>query len=179
MVLRHNRPAARILGLVVLVVALGGIAIWIVSGHWGPGHDQNGLPTARVSLGDVNAHREAHLYYPGSREFSRFGSGDTTQASSKPDVAYAGGIATTGATTSALYLWYQRWMLAHGWRSHDYVGSTTWTSHEGFARGTREEFIVAVDDPQLLGGTINRRLPEARTVYEITYVILPAGQTQP
>lgn len=179
MVLRHNRSATRVLILATLAVTLAGVAIWIMSGQLSPSQDKNGLPTARVSLRDVNSHPEAHLYFPASREFSRFGASDTMQASSKPDVAYAGGIATTGANASALYLWYQRWMLAHGWRSHDYVGSTTWTSHEGFARGTREEFIVAVDDPRLLGGTINRRLPKARTVYEITYAILPAGQTQP
>jgi len=179
MVLRHNRSATRVLSVATIVIVLGVVAVWVVPSRLSVGQDKNGLPTGRVSLGNVNAHPEAHLYYPASREFSRFGSGDTPQMSSTPDVAYAGGIVATSASARALYLWYQRWMLAHGWRSHDYVGSTTWTSHEGFARGTREEFIVAVDDPHLLSGTINRRLPKTRTIYEITYAILPVGQSQP
>jgi hypothetical protein len=186
MALLDHRPAIRrpsrrlsLLGLLPLALLLLGGAWWI-SRH--TGYDSAGLPNGPVSYAQITAHPEAHLYYPGSRVFAPFGGPERnylTIDGQKHDPAFAGAVLTSNATPAQIYLWYQLWLLKHGWRSHGYVGATTWRSWEGYARGTREELIVAIDYPDLLGETLGRRLPPARTVYELSYTILPAGQSVP
>ncbi len=186
MALLDHRPAVRppsrrliLLVLLPLALLLLGSAWWVVRNT---GNDSAGLPNGPVSYAQVTAHPEAHLYYPGSRVFSPFGGPERnylTIDGREHDPAFAGAVLTSDATPAQIYLWYQLWLLKHGWLSHGYVGSTNWKSWEGYARGTREEFIVAMDYPNQVGETLGRTVPPARTVYEIRYTILAAGQTLP
>jgi len=140
--------------------------------------DRAGLPTGPVSYNAVNRHVEAHLYYPGSTAVSRFGSAEYHHSlSGHNDAAFAGAILTSAASPERIYLWYQRWALKHRWYSHDFISLSTQRSTEGFVRGTRETFIIAIDDPKILGETTGGKIPQARTVYEISYSILPNGRT--
>lgn len=180
MALLDHRPATRFVIAAPLLLVLGLGGLWLRTR--GPAYDRAGLPTSAVSYQQVTAHREAMLYYPGARVFSRFGGPERnylTLDGREHDPAFAGAVLTSPATTAQIYLWYQLWLLKHGWRSYAYISSTNWRSLEGYARGKREEFIVAMDYPDLLGETLGRRLPPNRTVFEIRYTILPAGETQP
>ncbi len=76
--------------------------------------DRAGLPTGSVSYNAVNRHVEAHLYYPGSTEVSRFGSAEYHHPlSGHNDAAFTGAILTSAASPERIYLWYQRWALKH------------------------------------------------------------------
>lgn len=93
------------------------------------------------------------------------------------DPAFAGAVLTSEATPARIYLWYQRWLLKHGWRSHADISSTSWKSLEGYARGTREDFIVAMDYLDQVGETLGRRLPRADGVRDQLHH--PAGGPDP
>ncbi len=168
-----------LLGLLVLATATAAYRV-----GWGQPYDnatssgpRRMTPqTGPVTYSDISRHAEAHLYYPGSTIISRFGSGEQRASDSsggQPGAAFAGGIATSNDTRSNIYYWYLVWMLKHGWNPHDFARATTWQSLEGFVRGKREKFIIAVDYPDLLSETLGRPVPKARTVYEINYFILP------
>jgi len=179
-----RRPRGAILGLIVLLLALavagslGLRSLRIGAAQPRVTLDRAGLPTGPVSYDEVNRHVEAHLYYPGSTQVSRFGSGEYHHPlSGHNDAAFAGAILTSTASPAQIYLWYQRRALKHRWYSHDFIPLTTQRSTEGFVRGAREIFIVAIDDPKMLGETTGRSIPQGRTVYEIRYEILPNGRT--
>ena len=155
MALLDHRPAGRRLILLVLLpltLLLLGSAWWVMRNT---GNDSAGLPNGPVSYAQITAHPEARLYYPGSRVFSPFGGPERsymTLDGREHDPAFAGAVLTSNATPARIYLWYQLWLLKHGWRSHADLGSTNWKSLEGYARGTREDFIVAMDYPDQVGG---------------------------
>ncbi len=179
-----RRPRGAILGLIVLLLALavagslGLRSLRIGAAQPRATLDRAGLPTGPVSYAEVNRHVEARLYYPGSTAVSRFGSGEYHHPlSGHNDAAFAGAILTSAATPAQIYLWYQRWALKHRWRSYDFLLLSTQRSNEGFVRGTRETFVFAIDDPKILGETTGKKIPQARTVYEISYSILPNGRT--
>jgi len=74
--------------------------------------DRAGLPTGPVSYDEVNRHVEAHLYYPGSTQVSRFGAAEYHHPlSGHNDAAFGGAILTSTASPEQIYLWYQRWAL--------------------------------------------------------------------
>jgi len=179
-----RRPRGALLGLILLLFALAVVGLLglrsLTTGTAQPRVtlDRAGLPTGSVSYDEINRHVEAHLYYPGSTQVSRFGSGEYHHPlSGHNDAAFAGAILTSAASPAQIYLWYQLWALKRHWRSYGFIALTTQRSNEGFVRGTRETFIVAIDDPKILGETTGKKIPQARTVYEISYSILPNGRT--
>lgn len=178
---RVGRVAAPLLTALTLSAALTGCALplGIVGGTPGaPARDAAGLPTGPVSYAEVNSHAEAHLAYPGSRPVGRFGAGEYHHPfSGHDDAAFAGGILATAAMPAQVYRWYERWALAHGWRPHDFPLLATERSLKGFERGRREIYIVAIDNPHLLSETTGRAIPRARTIYEISYSILPESRS--
>lgn len=178
---RVGRVAAPLLAFLALSVALTGCALplgIVGGGTHTPARDAAGLPTGPVSYAEVNRHVEAHLAYPGSRPVARFGAGEYHHPlSGHDDAAFAGGILATVATPAQVYHWYERWTAAHGWRPYAVSTLSTQRSAQGFERGRREFFIVAIDNPHLLSETIGRPIPRARTIDEISYSILPESRS--
>jgi len=178
----HRAYATVAILLVALSAGLGGCAPFTGTQEGRPAasRDAAGQPHGPLSTAEVSTHPEAHLYYPGSTLVSHFGGGQYHHPlSGDDDAAFAGGVLAPRAAPAAIYLWYQRWALKHGWRSYDFPPLSTQKSTEGFERGQREIFIVAIDDPHILGETTGRRIPRGGTVYEIRYEIIPHGQTVP
>ncbi len=187
MALLDHRPAVRPAGRRLIPLVLLPLALLLLGGAWwvarNTGDDSAGLPNGPVSYKQVTAHPEARLHYPGSRMFAPFGGPERnylTLDGREHDPAFAGAVLTSNATPAQIYLWYQLWLLKHGWRSWGgYAMLGTWKSDESYARGTREEFTVAMDYPTSIRDTLGRTAPPGRTVYEVRYSILPAGQTVP
>ena len=178
MALLDHRPAGRRLILLVLLpltLLLLGSAWWVMRNT---GNDSTGLPNGPVSYAQITAHPEARLYYPGSRVFSPFGGPERsymTLDGREHDPAFAGAVLTSNATPARIYLWYQLWLLKHGWRSHADLGSTNWKSLEGYARGFHR-----VDGLSRSGGGGDGPPPAFRTDgVRDPLTILPAGQTVP
>jgi hypothetical protein len=127
-------------------------------------------------LQQVKAHPEASLYYPGAQVVWPFGGGEERNViDGGVNGAFAGAILRTNVSSESIYAWYKNWMAAHGWQSSPTIRATTQISVEGYARGDRERFSIAIDDPAELGRTLGRPIPAGPgTVYEISYMILPA-----
>jgi len=170
----------RVVSIVLVVGALGLGGLRVMSalgvGSSPVSHgDGTGASPEPVSYQQVSGHAEAHLFYPGSAVVSRFGGAEYRHPlAGNVDPAFAGAILASAAKPEQMYLWYQLWLLKHGWRSVAVPNVTTWLSREGYARGTRELFVVAMDNPRLLGETVGKRLPTGQTIYEISYSISPA-----
>ena len=182
MALLGHRQSARILILLLVLPAAGvGLAGFIHSrASGGPRYDSAGLPISPVTYHQVIAHPEAHLYYPGATLFHPFGGPQYRDAnSSTQNPAFAGGVLASNGKPSQIYPWYRRWLLGHGWRQYRLISADTWQSHQDYARGTRELFTVAMDRRNVLSMTLGQRLPKARTIFEISYTILPYGSKQP
>jgi hypothetical protein len=170
MVAPRNRsaPVVRV-GFVGVIAAL--VALTSCSGSGPrPSGTGNGLGTGSVSLSEVRSHQEAQLYYPGAQVFQLVGDGETSSSS-----AFAGAILTSTAGSSAIYSWYASWMESHGWTAYGVPRAGTQESAQGYERGAREPFIVAIDNPPLLSETVGRQVPGETTVFEISYLIFPAG----
>jgi len=172
--------------LLVLVIGMLGLAglrvatVLGVSQPATPSYDQTGLPVGPVSYQQVSAHAEARLFYPGSAVFRHFGAAEYRHPMSGDiDAAFAGAVLANTTNPARIYLWYQLWLLKHGWHSVASGRLATWFSNESYARGARESFVVAMDNPQLLGKTLGKPLPLGRTIYEVSYSIAPSGKTSP
>lgn len=136
-----------------------------------------GLPSGPVSYKQVSSHPEATLSYPGSQILFPMGAGEQRSPSEGVvNAAFAGEVLRVNAPSPAIYDWYKNWMTSHGWHSSPTLRATTQISVEGYARGSRERFTVAIDNPDALARTIGRPIPAGQgTVYEIAYMILPAS----
>jgi hypothetical protein len=142
------------------------------------GCDAQGLPRGPVTFDQVRSHPEAHLFYPGAQVYWPVGGEEQRnwiEGGSNP--AFSGAILISQVSTDEIYSWYQTWLYSHGWEvDHRAIGSTVWVSYRGFRRGAREEFTVAIDNPQLLSGTLGTKVPTDRgAVFEALYQILPAS----
>ncbi len=168
-----------VLGVAVFLVASAGA--WLLLHRCGGlfGCDAGALPLGPVTYEQVASHEEAHLYYPGARVFWRFGGGEERNLiEGGSNWAFAGAILLSEGAPQDLYAWYRQWMLAHGWQPEPTIRATTQVSIEGYHRGKRELFRVAIDDPAALAGTLGRPVPaDGRTVFEIAYMILPASSS--
>lgn len=144
--------------------------------HRGEG-DSDGLPVGTVSYDFVKSRPEAHLYYPGSKVFSPFGGAEERHLFGKNSSAFVGAVLTSTDSPKQIYQWYKDWMLSHGWQLSVFLRATGQTSIEGYARGSRERFYVAMEDTELLGGVLGRQVPQDEgTVFEIRYMIFPASK---
>ena len=161
---------------IVVIMIFGGILL-IAFESEKEGFDSAGLPLGMVSIDFVKSRPEAQLHYPGAEVFSIFGGPEENRPFQKNSTAFYGAVLISSDSPEQIYQWYKDWMLTHGWQPHEYFRATTQTSLEGFAKGGREEFYVAMNDPELLEGTLGRKLPEnAHTVFEIAYFIVPASK---
>jgi hypothetical protein len=127
-----------------------------------------------VSSEFVKARTEASLYYPGSHLFWPFWGGETWSK----DPAFAGAILTSSGSPAAIYQWYHNWLATHGWHQADADFNCcldTQTSLQGYERGSRELFYVAMSDPRGLSETLGGPVPRGVTVFEIRYTIMAAN----
>lgn len=91
--------------------------------------------------------------------------------------AFAGAILISKDSPEQIYQWYKDWLLTHGWQPAQVAMATGEASIEGYARGSRERFDVAMEDPELLGGVLGRHVPQDEgTVFEISYMIFPSSR---
>lgn len=134
-------------------------------------YDENNLPTRFVSYEFVSSRTEARLYYPGSQEYHRFG-----EDSARAGYAQAGAILFSKDPPEKIYAWYRQWFTTHGWHYDEYAfggTATTQTSLEGYRRGEREKFYVAMNDKDSLGWVLGKKNSSDGTVFEIRYFINP------
>jgi hypothetical protein len=159
-------------GAVVLVVAMGA-GLFAFAQMTKQASDPTAIPTGAVTLSDVNAHEEAHLYYPGAVEFSRFGDGEGFGGH---PAAFAGAILTSADSPEKILDWYEAWATDHGWRKNEGLSSGgPWIEARGWRRGDREFFLAAIDDPDQLANTLGRQIPPGGTVFEASYTVKAAS----
>lgn len=112
-----------------------------------PGVDNMGLPLHQpVTEHEMLARPESRLLYPGSRLTRRIGADEHRQpGGGEPDPAYAGVIATTAASVTALLSWYEHSLSSRGYRRATYyrpanqVNGAAWTVPNG-----REQIQVGI-----------------------------------
>jgi len=83
-------------------------------------------------------------------------------------------VLDSSAQPGAIYAWYRDWMLGHGWTPFQPLRAGTQRSVEGYQRGDRERFNVAMDDPTSLSRALGRTLPAGVTVFEVRYIVFPS-----
>lgn len=156
------------------------LGVWLLLHRCGglPGCDAQALPLGPVTAADIKSHPEGHLLYPRAKLYWTIGGAETSdpiEGGTNP--AFAGAILTSSGSAGDIFAWYRQWMFSNGWQiDSQRIGSTVCLSYVGFKRGARERFVVAVDDPRLLGDVLGTRVPTDRgTVFEIRYQILPSS----
>lgn len=184
---RKRRIAVFVVPAVLVCLLLfAGLYLWLI------GLDQKGStesppnvspsasdepPSGIVSYEEIRSHPEATLYYPESKVFSLFGGPEERRPFQSNSSAFAGAILISKDSPEQIYQWYKDWMFSHGWQPHAFPRAGTQTSLQGYARGDRERFYVAMNDPESLAGTLGRQVPQDEgTVFEISYVIFPASR---
>lgn len=137
--------------------------------------DLDGLPKEKVTLEFIQSRPEANLIYPGSKVISPFyGSEESTgfpdyQISS----AFTGAVLQSNDSEELIYKWYKNQLLESGWQETNYLLTTTQKSLQGYLRGGREKFYVAINDPGSLSRTLGGEIPANGTIFEYRYMIIP------
>lgn len=137
--------------------------------------DGAGLPSCRLTYLQVAALPEGKLYYPGATILRHIGADEETGGlEGEPVSAFAGAISGTPDSSSVVYAWYRTSLESHGWTSTRIGATQAWLSAQGYTRGRREHFVVAMDNPKVLESLIGQSLPSSGTVFEFTYTIASA-----
>ena len=137
--------------------------------------DSNGLPLSPVSYDALKSRPEANLLFPGARVFHREGGSEHTTLDGDRNPAFAGAIMTTSAPAQNVYAWYEQELQASGWTRMAVPRATTELSAMGWRRGTRERFLVAIDDPAQLSRALGSQVPANGTIVDMTYLVGPSG----
>lgn len=86
--------------------------------------------------------------------------------------AFAGDVLATKDSQAQVYAWYQDRLSADGWKTYQLAALlSTQISAKGYQRGTREFFVVAIDDPHQLSSVIANQVPAGATILEFRYTI--------
>jgi hypothetical protein len=135
--------------------------------------DRNGLPLDPVSYQFVNSRPPAHLLYPNVQTLRVIGHSESRYpAEGVTNSASAGAILVTHDSPAQVYAWYEQRLLVDHWKPYQLAALlSTQLSARGYERGTRELFVVAIDDPHQLSGVIGTQLPTGGTLFEYTYTI--------
>ncbi len=172
----NTQPLAAALALAALLLAA---CVTIDRGPQpgtGP-RDAAGLPIGLVTCGDVLAHPEARLFYPGSRE-QGYSCGDEIADVVDGRPHHFGAMISHGldgdASPHAIEAWYTAWMGQHGWHT---TGPATgpYGQQEQMGvictRGTREWFWLVIEyNPGDLNTKVNGQ--HYNPVYQILSVRL-------
>jgi hypothetical protein len=173
---RYVRYATSAVVATAIIVGAVLITKALTAGPASPTLDSNSLPIGPVSYDFIHARPDASLRYPGSTIFSPFGTGERIDPVTGKQGAYIGAVMTTSASPDQIYEWYGTQLRGLGWTSLGAASRLgTQVSAQRYERGTRELFLVAIDDPTLLQATIGRAPPPSVTVYEYTYAIDPSS----
>jgi len=170
-----SSPRYLIPGSALLLAAAG----YIVYQLWFGNHltDRAALPLGPVSYQYVSGRPESRLRYPGAQQVEAFGAGERANPIEGGSTsAFTGAILATHDSPDQIYTWYADQLAARHYRPYDVLGASTWKSEQGYERGTRERFLVAIDDPTFLGAAIGRKVPSDENVFEFRYVIFPANR---
>jgi hypothetical protein len=135
--------------------------------------DRDGLPLSSISYDFVNSRPPAHLVYPNAQTVRVIGHGELRYpAEGVMNSAFAGAILATRDSPAQVYAWYQQRLQVDHWKPHQLAALlSTQLSAQGYKRGTRESFVVAIDDPHQLSGVLGTHLPAGGTLFEYTYSI--------
>ena len=135
--------------------------------------DSSGLPVDPVSYQFVNSRPPAHLVYPHAQTLRVIGHGEQHYpAEGVTNSAFAGAVLVTQDSQTQVYAWYRQQLRADHWKSYELAALlSTQLSAQGYQRGTREVFVVAIDDPHQLSSVIGTQVPAGGTVFEYTYSI--------
>lgn len=138
--------------------------------------DSTGLPVGPVSETFVRSRPEAQLVYPGSQTVWPFWNGELSNyPDSGKSSAFAGAVLASTDSADQIYAWYQSWLTGHGWTTTPFLRAAGQPSIQGYKRGDRELFSVAMDDPTAISRTIGQPVPADRNIFEFRYMIEPAS----
>ncbi len=164
--------------LVVPVLLLAGWIVFLKP----PPYDRWGLPTAAVSIDELQKRPESRLIYPGT--FPQTMPGDSgVSAQIVPALIEFGrpyhnpvAHSTVGLYTkdgrARVYAWYDRWLRGHDWRrvaAGDRGRDRCPPATRLYYRGAREEYVIVPKRTSLRIGY---------TQFDTFYRILPYGQSR-
>ncbi len=168
------RVAGILLAAATLVGACGGSTAGNV--------DAFGLPVGQpITRGELLAHDESHLFYPGSTLLREIGSNQTPNPNGEePNPAYAGAILTASVTAGGLYAFYGRELRARGFHMVNDYRLSSQVSGEAWEVDQRVQVQVGIFDPRRLEADqgIVADVGPGRLAYEevlVGYARHPAG----
>ena len=168
------QPRIRVLILVALFLA-GGLIGFVAKAVVSSSSDSNGeqLPPAPVTYEAVSSRPPAHLLYPGAATVRVIGAGESVYpAESTRNSAFAGAIVSTSDSPAQVYAWYRSRLTPDGWTPYQLAALlSTQISAQGYRRGAREFFVVAIDDPGPLSSVLGNQALIGSTIVEFRYTI--------
>jgi hypothetical protein len=114
--------------------------------------DAFGLPVGQpITRGELLAHEESHLFYPGSIVVRDVGANQTpNHKGDEPNPAYTGAILTISVTAGTLYAFYRRQLEARGFHMVNDHHLASQVSGEAWEVDQRVQVQIGVFDPALL-----------------------------
>lgn len=165
--------------LSIAVIIIGCVALGITGAYLGLTQRSNTggeFPSGAVSYEFVKSRPESQLFYPGAEVFHQFGGSEAGNIITGPtSSAFAGAILTTNDSSGQIYQWYREQLLPSEWKPTDFLLADTQLSIQGYERGNREKFYVAINEPSRLSRTLGRLVPAGVTVFEFRYHIVPSA----
>jgi len=132
--------------------------------------DPLGLPLNHpVNQQQIRRLAVAGLVYPGSRVVRAIGMDERRQPGEhEPDPAFAGNVAIARVTAGALLSWYDRQLIARGYRRATYYPLADQTTGRAWtAPGAREQLQVGIYGP---GSAVAATVPRGYLGYEAILV---------
>ena len=133
-------------------VALIAATLVVACGSAAGNVDAFGLPLGQpITRGELLAHDESHLFYPGSTLVREIGANQTPNSESEePNPAYAGAILIASVTADELYTFYGNALRARGFRMVNDYRPSSQVSGEAWEVDQRVQVQIGVFDPGLL-----------------------------
>jgi hypothetical protein len=159
-----RRGAVRVAVSVAVIGVTMGVAA-VVGWTGAQRQDSSGIP-AIPSQQWMQSRPEASLVPPGALGVETSIGGER-RARGGSDEARAVAYFSSNLDPAGIRAWYRDRLLAGGWRVEDQASLSSWTANDGYARGTREIFTVAV---------LTHNLPSGggRTSFESDYTVFGA-----
>jgi hypothetical protein len=140
-----------------------------------------GLPECPVTLQFIRSRPESSLYYPGAAVVLKNSQGEEHFVGSSPNAATVDTVLASDAPQHQIQAWYTAQLTMKGWHTADATAlSPAGISGQGYARDTRESFVLSFDTISLL--TVVYHIPpktvsaiQGKTLFETNYLIAPAS----
>jgi hypothetical protein len=177
---RHLKPRRiLILGAPIVLVGVAVVVFLFVSNRQdnGPsGVDASGLPIAPITATYISGRADAIITFPDATVFKTFVHPEGGGTAGSDDPAYVQSWLATQATAETVRSWYQMTLSQKSYSCYGGIGPAYMYTIDSYKRGAREEFWVGYINPHLLYLTYHVTSPQARTIFEIDYVIVPAAK---